>query len=556
MQNIKTLLLGLFFVVPQLVGAQSSYLQQGSKEYTLLERLEIKLQRDTVLNFSHIRPFSRKWLVQGIVLAKDSGRIPSLTAVDRYNMQRGLLNNREWAPASAGVINSKRTLFKHFYTDPANALLINQKDFFLAANPVLQLQAIRDNRSEQVVFLNTRGVVFRSLVANKLGFQGYVTENQERPPVFVRNIVNQYRAVPGAGLYKKNLPETAYDYFDARGSFFFNAAKYLDIQFGYDKIFLGNGYRSLFISDFSNSHLFLNLNLKVSRLNYVSRIMELQPQYTRRSLGQDTLFWKKYAAIHYLSFNAPKWLTFGFFEGVVFGRPNRFEFHYLNPIMFLRVAELQVGSADNAFIGFDVKANILKRVQVYGQAMIDEFYTRLIRNKEGWWGDKWAFQGGLKYVDVAGVKNLDLQLEFNSARPFIYSHFDTLANYTHFNQPLAHPFGSGFSEFIGILRYQPLPRWHAQVKWIGWLKGLDPVGKNYGNIIFKDSDTRSADDKLFIGTPGSSRNYHFSLWVAHELRENLFLEGNLNVRKFGTEERNILASFGLRWNMHRREYDY
>ena len=48
-------------------------------------------------------------------------------------------------------------------------------------------------------------------------------------------------------------------------------------------------------------------------------------------------------------------------------------------------------------------------------------------------------QFGGKYIDAIGVKNLDLQAEINIIRPFTYSHNDTIANYTHYNQPLAHP---------------------------------------------------------------------------------------------------------------------
>jgi hypothetical protein len=374
-------------------------------------------------------------------------------------------------------------------------------------------------------------------------------------PVFARDRVTKFRAVPGVGLYRR-FKETGYDYFDARGTVYFNAAKFVDVQFGYDKIFLGNGYRSLLMSDFSSSHLFLNLNLHAGRFNYVSRVMELTSQYTRRTLGQDTLFPKKYAVIHHISFNAPKWLTLGLFESVVFGRRDHVEFSYLNPVMFLRVAELAVGSPDNSFIGFDAKANIAKHVQLYGQVLIDEFYTKYIRQKKGWWGNKWAFQGGMKYIDVLGIKNLDLQLEANWIRPFTYSHFDTVGNYTHYNQPMAHPLMSNIQEYISILRYQPAPKWTAQAKVIYWKSGVDTAGKNFGNNIFLSNDTRAAFDGFYYGSPVSRKNMNFNFWLAYEWKENLFLEGNMYFRKQEGKANNIFSSVGLRWNMHRREYDY
>jgi len=49
--------------------------------------------------------------------------------------------------------------------------------------------------------------------------------------------VNQFSAVPGAGYYKI-FKQTGVDYFDARGSIYFNLVKYFDVQFCYERILL------------------------------------------------------------------------------------------------------------------------------------------------------------------------------------------------------------------------------------------------------------------------------------------------------------------------------
>ena len=406
MQFIKTALRLLFFIAPVSVIAQSSYFQQGSKENILLERLEIKAQKDTVLNFSFIKPFNRKWWIQAIERLEEDVEPLKLSRVDKYNMERSKMNNLEFVSGDKSAFASKKSLWNTFYKTPANFIEVDNPDFFLSVNPVLQLQAMADNESDELIFLNTRGIVARGLIAKRIAFQTYLTDNQERAPKFVQERINQYRAVPGNGFYK-TFKTTGVDYFDARGSFTVNAAKFLDIQFGYDKQSIGNGYRSLYLSEYPNNYLFLNLNLRVWRLNYVSKTMELTAQYKRGST--DTLFPKKYMAIHHISFNAPKWLTLGLFEGVVFDRLNQFEFSYLNPIMFLRPAEQQAGSADNAFVGLDFKANIARRFQVYGQLLFDEFVLDELKKGDGWWANKWALQLGAKYIDAFGVKNLDLQ---------------------------------------------------------------------------------------------------------------------------------------------------
>jgi len=554
MQIIKTFSVAFIIVAPFLVKAQSALLQQGSKEYLLLDRLEIKMQTDSIYNFSFIKPFNRKWWVDGLGRASNNQQL-SLSKVDRYNISRSRLNNLEWSGDGSDQLLSRKALFKNFFKDPANFVGVRQKDFFLSLNPVLQLQAIRDDATDELLYQNTRGVVVRSLIAQKVAFMAYLSENQEKPPFFVKEQNLRMRSVPGAGLYRR-FKETGFDYFDARGAIYFNAAKFVDLSFGYDKFFLGNGYRSLFFGDHGASHLFLNMNLRVWKLNYVSRVMELTAQYTRNR-DRDTLYPKKYAVVHHLSINIPKWLTLGLFESVVFGRPNQFEFNYLNPVMFLRGAELSVGSPDNSFIGIDAKANLAKRMQVYSQIFLDEFYTHYIRERKGWWGNKWAFQAGMKYIDLLGVKNLDLQLETNWIRPFTYSHFDTIANYTHYNQAIAHPLQSNIKEYIGILRYQPAPKWYLQAKLIQWQSGVDTAGKNFGNNIFLDNNTRALPQNgYFFGTPVARNNRHANLWLAYEWKENLFVEGNINLRKTGNHPTNGFASLGIRWNIQRREYDY
>ncbi|MCU0379928.1 MAG: hypothetical protein MUE58_01940 [Chitinophagaceae bacterium] len=553
MQFIKTASIILLFVAPVTLFGQSAYFQQGSKENILLERLEIKAQKDTSLNFSFIKPFNRKWWINAIERIEEDPDPLKLTRVDLYNMQRSKMNSMEWVTGDKSTLQSKKSLWKTFYTTPADLIQVDNPDFFLSVNPVLQLQAGVESASDEFLFLNTRGIVARGLIAKKIGFQTYLTDNQERGPAFVRDRITQYRAVPGAGFYK-TFKTTGVDYFDARGSVNVNVAKYLDIQFGYDKQHIGSGYRSLYLSEYPNSYLFLNLNLRVWRLNYVAKTMELTAQYKRGST--DTVFPKKYMAIHHISFNAPKWLTVGLFEGIVFNRLNQFEFSYLNPIIFLRPMEQNNGSADNAFVGVDLKANIARKFQLYTHLLFDEFKLDEITSGDGWWANKWAWQFGGKYIDAFGVKNLDLQAEINLVRPFTYAHNDTVANYTHYNQPLSHPLFSNVRELVGIIRYQPAPKWYLQARVNGWWGGSDPVGENYGNNIFLDTDTRARGYGNVFGQLNETQWVNANFWAAYEWKENFFIEGNLYFRKTNNVATNTVASFGIRWNMHRREYDY
>ena len=572
MQIIKSFIKLIVFVCPLGAAAQSTYLNQGAKESHFIDRLEIKQQTNTDLNFSTLRPLNRKFIVKEVTFLdsarmgyKDSTGVDKfrewtdldLTDVDEYNLQSLLMNNSEWVTTPKENFTSKKRLFNNFYKTKANFLEVNNKDLFLAVNPVLQLhQAIEPGYGENI-FLNSRGVSVRGLIGKKVGFSSYITDNQERGPRFFQEQVNTYRAVPGNGFYK-TFKKTGVDYFDARGYITFNAAKFIDFQIGYDKNFIGNGYRSLFLSDWGNSYLFAKINTKVWKFNYQNIFMELMPQFTKTG---DTLLDRKYAAIHHLSMNVTKWLNIGLFEGIIFGRKNRFDFQYLNPVIFYRHIEGTIGSPDNVVLGFDYKANIAHRLQFYGQFLLDEFILTEFKNHPDSWVNKYSYQLGGKYVDAFGVKNLDLQGEVNRARPFTYSHYSDVSNYTHYNQPLAHPLGANFQEFIGIAHYQPAPKWTIDARAIYYYKGLDSSGRNFGGNIFENYNTRIGDLGYFVGRGAKAKCFNGTALVSYELKQNLFLDASFQYRTYKIDNQpaqnnTTLVTAGIRLNMFKRVYDF
>ena len=569
MQIIKSFIKLLVFICPFAAMAQSTYLPEGDKGYHFLDRLEIKQQTNTGLNFSSIKPYNRRYIVQqaefidsirkesGNSLVAASANHLKFTGLDEYNMNSFLMNNTEWVTGSKESFASKKPVLKSFYKTKPNLLEINTKDFFLAINPILQLHAGKQRGYNESIYLNTRGVNVRGMIARKIGFYTSITDNQERGPTFFQQKVIDLRAVPGVGFYK-GFKKSGVDYFDARGYITFNAAKYVDVQFGYDKNFIGDGYRSLFLSDWGNSYLFAKLNTRIWKFNYQNLFMELMPQFVKYG---DVLLDRKYAAMHHLSMNVTKWLNIGVFESIIFGRKNHFDFQYLNPVIFYRHIEGTIGSPDNAVAGIDFKANVAHRLQFYGQFLLDEFILSAVKNTPTNWVNKFSIQTGFKYVDAFGVKNLDLQGEMNRVRPFTYSHNDTISNYTHYNQPLAHPLGANFQEFIGIAHYQPAPKWTIDARAIYYYQGLDSTGRNFGANIFRNYTTRVGDDGYKVGSGSRATCFNGTMLVSYELRQNLFLDASLQHRTYNIanktgQSNTTLVTAGIRLNMFKRVYDF
>jgi hypothetical protein len=553
-------------MLPVLGFSQSTYLPEGSKYEHFLDRLGILLQNNADLNGSTAKPMSRKLAVEVTEMADSLHKFYPyddyyhLSKTDQDNLQSLLMNNSEWVSGSQASFQSKHPLWNSIYKTKANFLQVNEKDFFLAVDPVIQQQQSVETGNNERVFLNSKGLTMRGRIADHLGFSTYLTDNQERGPSFFQERVTAsgYPAVPGAGYFKP-FKVTAFDYFDARGSINVDFWKYFTAQFGYDKNFIGDGYRSLFLSDYSAPYLFLKLNTQIWKLNYQTIFMELISQH---QLG-DYQYPKKYAVVHHLSVNATKWLNLGLYDNVVFSRANYFDFSYLNPVIFLVAAQQENGSPDKTTVGLDFKANIGHSTQVYGQLLINEFVLHeVLHYSDGWWGNKQGLQLGLKYIDAFNVKNLDFQFETNLVRPYTYSHNDTVSNYSHYNQPLAHPLGSNFIEFIGIVNYQPAYKWIVELKCIYYRQGLDSGGINYGGNIFLNYNTRPMDYGFGLPSGVIGDCLNTTAYVSYQWKENLFLEGTVMYRSYTkhdlviTKTSSTTFTLGFRMNMFRRMYDY
>jgi hypothetical protein len=271
-------------------------------------------------------------------------------------------------------------------------------------------------------------------------------------------------------------------------------------------------------------------------------------------------------AFHHASINIGKKFNLGVFESVVFSpkdstNNNTFDPSYLNPVIFYRAIEQQYGSSDNALLGMDFKWNAFKRVSLYGQLVLDEFVLDEIMAGNGWWANKYAIQGGIKYIDALGVSNLDLQAEANVVRPYTYSHTTQFGSYSNYRQTLAHPLGANFNELIGIVRYQPIPRLNLIAKAIYVDIGRDDQGENWGSDILKPSQTRVQEYNNTIGQGYSNTILMLSMTASYMLKHNLFLDVNQVVRQSKCDlafynNNTSITSLALRWNIAPRLYDF
>jgi hypothetical protein len=162
----------------------------------------------------------------------------------------------------------------------------------------------------------------------------------------------------------------------------------------------------------------------------------------KSSSKNEPIFRKKPGTFHLLSLKPIKMLEIGLFEGTIFnaetpGKPEQFDF--VNPIIGVNTLRFGLGDTiNNVVAGITLSVKPIKQLCVYGQFAADDPSSGL---------NKSALQAGVRVV----LDQFRLRVEYNKAEPFTYSTRDNWQSYAHYNQPLAHPWGAGYSEINGSL---------------------------------------------------------------------------------------------------------
>lgn len=541
------------------VVAQSAYVPIGDYYNHMIDRYEIKGKNFNSNLHTSFKPVSRASVASLI----DTLRY-DLTKVDEENIEYLKTDNWEFFD---GAAESDKRLMKKFYSRKPDFISVDNPDFQLHASPVLYLGAGRDTNSGSMPIINTRGFEIRGQIDDKLIFYTYLTENQAVFPNYVQNRILDDGVIPNQGFWKR-FGTNGVDYFDARGYIQLNATKHISLQLGHDKNFIGNGYRSLLLSDFSSSYPFLKIQTKVWKLQYTNLFAELIADIDGNSGGTFGVgvFPKKFMTLHHLSINLTKNFNLGVFESIIFHRGdstgNAFELNYLNPIIFYTAVEQQSGSPDNALFGIDFKWNVKGGISLYGQAMLDELIVGELKAGNGWWGNKFAWQLGGKYIDAFNISQLDLQVEYNFARPFTYTHESIFTSYAHYRQPLAHPLGNNFKETILIGRYQPIQKLTLEGKLILAKSGTEnPNGTNLGTNVLRSYNDRASDYGHTTGQGIATELKLVHISASYMFKHNLFIDlshtyRNLSSADAALNQTTQYTAIALRLNIGKKNFSF
>jgi hypothetical protein len=366
-------------------------------------------------------------------------------------------------------------------------------------HPLVEITGGYDQLLSRVRSTALGGLHAKLNINDDFTFAGTFVGGNIQLPFFLDTSVAKQRVIPEFGQGYRSRHNTGYNLFEWQGYISYTPLnnKRFNFQIGRDKHFIGDGYRSLLLSDFAPPYPYFRINANVWRIQYnvwyswfydVSTAQEIKSKYT-----------DKFGTFHYLSYNIVPGLNIAFFENVIWrgsdtNQSRTFDPNYLNPVILYRPVEYSIGSADNSFIGLNLKAVLFRRLKLYGQVALDEFFLKEIRARRGWWANKQGWQAGFRYVNALGTKGLSLQGEFNEVRPYTYTHGLIDQNYGHYGYPLAHPLGANFRELLAMVEFRH-NRQQFNICGMYAICGRDSADprSNVGQNIFLSYTTRPFD---------------------------------------------------------------
>ena len=361
--------------------------------------------------------------------------------------------------------------------------IVKDGDVHLTIDPVFHFELGQDFNdptefSDTTRFYhNARGVSVRGDLGPRFSFETTFYENQAIYPQYLYLYSQRTGVVPGQGRIK-GFKNRAYDFSWAQGNVSWSPATWLNVQFGHGRHFVGNGYRSMLLSDNALNYPYLKFSLlspngRWQYTTFHAKLNELERLPTGEAA--ESLFYWKRMRVHHLSVDLGR-VQLGLFESTIFRnidsagvRP--FEPMELNPVIGLnRVVNGSDGDWTN-ILGADLKWKVTDRLFVYGQIAIQD-------------ADRQAWQGGLRLFDLFG-RDLHVQVEYNHADPFMYQARPAVMAHHHHGQPLAHPMGGYVDEAVVIVDHR-VDRFLFRAKVnlaTYYVDGADSL--NYGSDLLK-----------------------------------------------------------------------
>ena len=425
--------------------------------------------------------------------------------------------------------------------------LLVQKDerFTLILDPIIDFRQNYDKNTGERGYLNTRGILINGNLDSKIYFNTSFYENQGVFPEHINDFYNTFGVIPGYGRVK--AMDKGYDFGAAYGNISLKATENLNFSIGYDRLFIGDGYRSMILSDFAAPLMYFKASAKFKDFEYSSIFTKaLNPNFNNILYLDDpgsvnSRYPSKHISYNILTYNLNSAWQFSLFDAFVIAEDTEVWKKALYTISpFFRELYLDKGNHEtNNLLGLNITFQQPKIGIFYSQLVLDRVFQS--RNIES------AFQLGYKQFDFLNISNLYFQLEYNYADAYMYWNVNSELHYGHYNQALAHPMGNKFNEVLIVSAYS-LKEFEIVVKssyinsWSTFGNFLDVCSPIYYLLVLAESKTMNTDIQLIYNVNKANRLQAF---IGFTHRYNV-----------DTNSQSYFYQFGVRTAIRSNYYDF
>jgi hypothetical protein len=398
-----------------------------------------------------------------------------------------------------------RKLFDGHLVDVKN----NDNTFYADLLP--DFQGGRDFSADKTTWSASIGAQAGGTFGPKFSYYASFYINRAAFPDYIDNYINSTAYIPGEGM-DRSPGSAVKNWYYSTFLFSYTPIKYINLTLGKDKTFIGDGYRSMLLSDFASNYPFLKATATVGNVRYMAMYAYLSNPEDPAMPYNGTI--NKWGYFQYLSWNVSKRISLGFFQSTIEatqdanGVKQGFNPSFASPFVFLVPLDNIDNNPAKNLLGLTGKYKIFDKAIIYGQFALNEFHAKDFFSNDGAVDNKYGYQLGFRGADLLDIKGFNYLAEFNTARPYTYASFDQTSNYSQDGQPLADPFGANFREWLGILNYS-IGRFDFQGHLEYAYFGLDEGGLDYGQDIFEPYTNAAKPYGNIIGQ-GLRTNFYYA----------------------------------------------
>ncbi len=508
---------------------------------------------------------------------KLSAQAPVLQVTNSFTQQSVLYNSdtfshTAWKPVlytdSTYHKSNQSWLYRKFFEE--HLLQIQQPNFNIFGDALLDeyigaskrgvpTKTLRNQQGadqSKSVYMNTRGYDFSGNIGNKFYFQTDFYENQGRFPGYVDSIIRNSGVIPYQNSFK-TLNNKGFDFSYSTAKLVYTPNKYLLFNLGYGTNFIGDGYRSLLLSDYNTSYPYFRTAINLGKVQYSVMYSEYIADLQSYTYAEG--YPRKWGQTYLLDWHATKNFNIGLFDAVISSiesadHKRDFGLTQFSPVIFLHSANSPSGLKNNDVYGLNLKYTIIPTVDAYAQFMLDNAGSSA-------WQQRYGYQIGIRAGNLFKIDGLSAQAEFNTVRPYSYASDTITTAYAHNGEPLAHPLGANFKEGVFVADYN-YKRWWFRLEAMAARYGDDTsAAENYGRDIFKPLYTHTRTDNAETDEGWLTTLYYGDARIAYILnrKSNLRVETGAVYRN----EKNRFSNYtdvyfylGVRFTFRKLIYDF